>query len=75
MPARGNHERDEKRLTWYGGDRQAIALANAASRLSRAFTSHRLKRGHTQVIRIAKVEVQPGAQAIVGSVQRSLCGA
>ena len=30
-----------------------------------------VKRGHTQVIRVEKLEIQPGAQAIVGNVSRA----
>jgi hypothetical protein len=63
------------RLSSLGGERRAVALATAASRLSRAFhdaleTYYRLKRANTQVIRIERLEVQPGAQALVGSLLR-----
>jgi hypothetical protein len=51
-------------------------LATAATRLERAFhsaleTFYRMKRGNTQVIRVEKIEIQPGAQAIVGNVNRA----
>ena len=44
-------------------------------RFERAFqgaveTFYRVKRGNTQVIRVEKIEIQPGAQAIVGQVSR-----
>ena len=47
--------------------------ANAVAKLERAFHSsvsvyHRLKHGNRQVIRIEKVVVEAGAQAIVGQV-------
>jgi hypothetical protein len=56
------------------GDRRMVVLANAAARLEQAFhgaveTFYRVKRGNRQVIRVEKVEVQAGAQAIVGSVE------
>ena len=63
------------RLSTGGADRRVVMLATATSRLERAFhnaldTYYRLKRGHTQVIRVEKLEVQPGGQAVVGSVQK-----
>ena len=63
------------RLDSVSGERRVVALAAAASRLSRAFhhaleTYHRLKRGNTQVIRVEKLEILPGAQAIVGNVHK-----
>jgi hypothetical protein len=56
-------------------ERNMIATAIAASKLERAFhsaieTYHRVKRGVTQIIRIEKVEVQSGGQAIVGMIDR-----
>jgi hypothetical protein len=64
------------RLSNGGGDRRVIMLATAVARLERAFhsaveTYYRLKRGNTQVIRVEKLEIQPGAQAIVGNVNRA----
>lgn len=63
------------RLSTGAGDRRVVMLATAASRLERAFhnaleTYYRLKRGHTQVIRVEKLEVQSGGQALVGNVCR-----
>jgi len=59
-----------------GGDRRLVMLATAATRLERAFhsaleTYYRIKRGNTQVIRVEKLEVQAGGQALVGSLQRT----
>ena len=56
-------------------ERRADVVATAASRLSRAFdhaleSYYRIKRGNTQVIRVEKLEVQPGGQAVVGTVQK-----
>jgi hypothetical protein len=67
---------DVGQLSALHGERRIVVLATAASRLSRAFdhaveTYHRIKRGNMQVIRIEKVEVQPGAQAFVGNLQRN----
>ena len=63
------------RLVSIGGERRVVALATAASRLSRAFHDalekyYRLKRGATQVIRVEKLEARPGGQALVGALQR-----
>lgn len=54
-------------------ERNVIAMASAAAKLERAYhgaieTYDRLKHGVRQVIRIEKVEIQSGAQAIVGLV-------
>ena len=59
-----------------GPERSTVRLATAAARLERAFhsaleTYYKLKRGNTQVIRVEKLEIQPGAQAIVGNVSRA----
>ena len=56
-------------------DCSAKSLPELMARLERAFqgaveTFYRVKRGHTQVIRVEKIEIQPGAQAIVGQVSR-----
>jgi hypothetical protein len=64
------------RLSVIPSERRAVVVAAAAARLSRAFdhaheTYYRLKRGNMQVIRIKKVEVQPGAQASVGNLHRN----
>src|SRR3954471_403992 len=63
------------RLQPGGGDRRMVNLATAVARLERAFqgaveTFYRVKRGNKQVIRVEKIEIQPGAQAIVGQVSR-----
>lgn len=59
-----------------GGDRRLVMLTTAAARLERAFhsaleTYYRIKRGNTQVIRVEKLEVQAGGQALVGALQRT----
>ena len=63
------------RINSGGPERSALRLATAAARLERAFhsaleTYYKLKRGNTQVIRVEKLEIQSGAQAIVGNVSR-----
>jgi hypothetical protein len=55
------------------GERNMIAIATAASKLERAFhnaieTYNRMKRGVTQIVRVERVEVQAGAQAVIGVV-------
>ncbi len=57
------------------GERRIVAMANAAARLERAFhnaieTFYKIKRGNKQTIRVEKVIVEQGAQAIVGNVKR-----
>jgi hypothetical protein len=64
------------RFNSHGPERSAVRLATAAARLERAFhgaleTYYKLKRGNTQVIRVEKLEIQAGAQAIVGNVSRA----
>ncbi len=54
-------------------ERNMIAMASAAAKLERAFqagleTYYRLKRGNSQVIRIERVTVEAGAQAVIGIV-------
>jgi hypothetical protein len=58
----------------HGGDRHVVAAATAASRLSRSFailveTLRRLRTGGSQVIRIERVEVKDGGQAIIGNLK------
>src|SRR4051812_36779547 len=58
-----------------GANRGTVYMATAVARLERAFqgaveTFYRVKRGNKQVIRVEKIEIQPGAQAIVGQVSR-----
>jgi len=59
----------------HGGDRHVLAAATAASRLSRTFailveTLRRLRGGGSQVIRIERVDVRDGGQAIIGNVKQ-----
>lgn len=58
----------------HGGDRHVLAAATAASRLSRSFaalveTLRRLRNGGSQVIRIERVEVREGGQAVIGNIE------
>ena len=58
----------------HGSDRRVIATATAAARLMRAHAEQvevlrRLRRGPDQVIRIERVDVHDGGQAIVGGVK------
>lgn len=60
----------------HGGDRHVLAAATAASRLSRTFailveTLRRLRSGGSQVIRIERVEVRDGGQAVIGNITRA----
>jgi hypothetical protein len=55
-------------------ERRIVAMATAASRLLRASAHqvevlHRLRRGPDQIIRIERVDVHDGGQAIVGGVK------
>lgn len=55
------------------GDRSVLAAATAVSRLSRAFstlveTLRRLRNGGSQVIRIERVDVREGGQAVIGNI-------
>lgn len=59
----------------HGGDRHVLAAATAASRLSRTFailveTLRRLRSGGSQVIRIERVDVRDGGQAIIGNLKQ-----
>jgi hypothetical protein len=63
------------RLTWTMQERPTMAAANATAKHERALHSAiktylRLKHGNTQVIRIERIEIQGGAQAVVGAVVR-----
>jgi hypothetical protein len=63
----------------HGGDRHVLAAATAASRLSRTFavlveTLRRLRSGGSQVIRIEKVEIRDGGQAVIGNVKSQESG-
>jgi hypothetical protein len=60
-------------------DRNVIAMATAAAKLERAYhgaieTYSRLKHGVRQVIRIEKVEIQSGAQAVIGLLNNKSAG-
>ena len=60
------------RLAVAYGDRSVLAAATAVSRLSRAFstlveTLRRLRNGGGQVIRVERVEVSDGGQAVIGN--------
>jgi Zn-dependent alcohol dehydrogenase len=55
------------------GENKIVAMATAAYKLDRAFQEgidryYRLQRGAVQIVRIERVEVQAGAQAVVGVV-------
>jgi hypothetical protein len=59
----------------YGGDRHVAIMALAGARLLNAFTAQveamrRLRNGGTQVIRIERVEVRDGSQAVIGNVKQ-----
>lgn len=58
----------------HGGDRHVTAAATAASRLLKAFstqveTFRRLKHGSAQTIRIERVDVRDGGQAVIGRLK------
>ena len=58
----------------YGGDRHVAIMASAGARLLNAFTAQietmrRLRSGGTQTIRIERVEVSNGGQAVIGNVK------
>jgi hypothetical protein len=62
------------RLSEAYGHRNVLAAATAASRLSRTFailveTLRRLRSGGSQVIRIERVEVRDGGQAVIGNLK------
>jgi hypothetical protein len=57
----------------HGGDRHVLGAATAAARLSRTFailveTLRRLRTGSSQVIRIERVDVREGGQAVIGNI-------
>jgi hypothetical protein len=63
-----------KRTPLYGR-LHVLAAATAASRLSRTFailveTLRRLRSGGSQTIRIERVDVRDGGQAIIGNVKQ-----
>jgi hypothetical protein len=58
----------------HGGDRHVLATATAVSRLSRTFailveTLRRLRNGGSQVIRIERVDVRDGGQALIANMK------
>lgn len=58
----------------HGGDRHVLATATAVSRLSRTFailveTLRRLRNGGSQVIRIERVDVREGGQALIANMK------
>jgi hypothetical protein len=66
------------RLSEAYGHRNVLAAATAASRLSRTFailveTLRRLRGGGSQTIRIERVDVRDGGQAIIGNVKQEGC--
>jgi hypothetical protein len=57
----------------HGGERRVAALGSAAARLLKAYTHQvetlrRLRHGGEQLIRIERVDVNDGGQAIIGNV-------
>jgi hypothetical protein len=63
----------------HGGERRVAALGSAAARLLRAYTHQvetlrRLRHGGEQLIRIERVDVNNGGQAIIGNVRTSSKG-
>ena len=61
------------RLAWATQDRPTMSAANATAKIERALhsainTFYRVKHGNTQVIRIERLEIQSGAQAVVGMI-------
>lgn len=64
-----------KRVTQGILDSRVVPIATAASRLLRAYDSaigtyYSVKRGNTQTIRVHRMVLQPGSQAVVGQVVR-----
>jgi hypothetical protein len=60
----------------YGGTRHVAIMAAASARLLRAFATQveamrRLRNGSSQFMRVEHVHLEPGAQAIIGNVERS----
>ena len=61
------------RLFSHSLESRTVVASNAAAKLERALNSavdtfYRVKRGNTQTIRVEKVVIQSGAQAVVGQV-------
>ena len=60
----------------YGGDRHVALMASAGARLLKAFaaqveTLRRLRNGSSQYMRVEHIHLEPGAQAIIGKVEKS----
>ncbi len=58
----------------HGGERRVVALASAAARLLRAYstqveTLRRLRHGGDQYVRVEHVHVSDGGQAVIGNVR------
>ena len=58
----------------HGGDRHVAMMASAVARLMRTYafqveTLRRLRSGGSQVIRIERVEVKDGGQAVIGNIK------
>lgn len=59
----------------HGGDRHVAMMAAAAARLLKAFATQveamrRLRNGSAQYMRIEHVHLEPGAQAVIGIVEK-----
>jgi hypothetical protein len=60
----------------YGGDRHVAIMASAGARLLNAFTAQieamrRLRNGGSHYMRVEHVHLEPGAQAIIGNLEKS----
>jgi hypothetical protein len=60
----------------YGGTRHVAIMAAASARLLRAFatqveTLRRVRHGSSQYMRVEHIHLEPGAQAIIGKVEKS----
>jgi hypothetical protein len=63
------------RLAWGGTESRTKVTSNAIAKLEHAFTRaidtyRKFKNGNQQTIRIERMELQPGAQAVIGQVVR-----
>lgn len=59
----------------YGGDRHVALMASAGARLLQAFAAQiealrRVRHGSSQYMRIEHIHLEPGAQAIIGNVEK-----
>jgi hypothetical protein len=60
----------------HGGDRHVAMMTAAASKILRAFaiqveTLRRLRNGSSQYVRVEHVHLEPGAQAIIGNLDKT----